>query len=149
MGLVFAFAGNVLQKTRESKRGWESGLTDPIEERRQAARRRERERKQDAKRRRKRGKKGKGEGSGKDRCLRPGDACNSDSQCCSTTTRSICAVSSYASNSDKTCCGGVGAVCGPQNEDGDYLPPHCCAGYECFYNTGSSTGVCQKLPDDI
>lgn len=103
----------------------------------------------DARRRRKRRKKGNGEGSGNDRCLRPGDACTSDRQCCSSSSRYICAVSSYASNSDTTCCGGVGAVCGPQNEDGDYLPPHCCAGYECFYNTGSTTGVCQKLPDDF
>lgn len=106
-------------------------------------------RKRRRKNKKKNGGNGNGNGSGEDVCFQPGEFCSYSDQCCSSTTHYICAVSSYASNSDKTCCGGEGAVCGPQNQDGDYLPPHCCAGYECFYNTGSSTGICQKLPEDV
>lgn len=88
-----------------------------------------------------------GSGSGPQMCFRPGTTCSSHDQCCYSTTNFMCAVSSYASNSDKTCCGGQGAVCGPQNDDGDYLPPHCCAGYECSYNANGGHGTCQLLAE--
>lgn len=88
---------------------------------------------------------GGGNRSGQDICYRPGTACSSHDQCCYSTTNYMCAVSSYASNSDKTCCGGPGAVCGPRNDDGDYLAPHCCAGYECVYSVNGGHGACQML----
>ncbi len=88
---------------------------------------------------------GGGNGSGQTMCYRPGTACSSHDQCCYSTTNSMCAVSSYASNSDKTCCGGQGAVCGPRNDDGDYLAPHCCAGYECAYDANGGHGTCLLL----
>ncbi|MFN8663457.1 MAG: hypothetical protein U0075_16320 [Thermomicrobiales bacterium] len=84
----------------------------------------------DARRRKGRGKgKGKGKGGKKnDRCFRAGDSCSFDDQCCPKTTNRICDVPHGASNSDKACCGGQGAVCGGVNEDGDAIGPFCCVG---------------------
>ena len=75
----------------------------------------------DARRRKKR------RGKGKGRCLRSGDLCDSDKQCCGSHDL-ICEVPQNASNSDTRCCGAQGATCGGVNEDGDFLPPFCCIG---------------------
>ena len=90
---------------------------------------------------------GGGNGSGQPTCSRSGSPCTSHDQCCYSTTNNMCAVSSYASNSDKTCCGGQGAICGPRNDDGDYLGPHCCAGYECVHGAQGGHGSCQLLAE--
>jgi hypothetical protein len=101
----------------------------------------------DAKRRRRKNKKKKVRGGGGAETLPNGAFCQSSSQCGS--ANNICAVAVNASNSDKTCCGATGAVCGAPNADGDDTAPFCCAGYDCFLNTGSSTGVCQLVADDL
>ncbi len=75
-------------------------------------------------------------------CL-PADApCQDSSQCCPSTTSRTCDVPVNASNSDKTCCGGAGAKCGPKNGDGDDTAPFCCAGFTC------TNGSCQPVPDE-
>ena len=89
-------------------------------------------------RRRKRKKKGKG-GKKNDRCFRAGDNCSFDDQCCPTKTNRICDVPHGASNSDKECCGGQGAVCGGVNEDGDAIGPFCCVG-----SAGVRSFVCSQ-----
>ena len=61
----------------------------------------------------------------------------------------ICEVPVNCSNSDRYCSGATGAQCGPATEDGDATAPFCAVGYSCHYNTGSSTGVCQAVPDEI
>jgi hypothetical protein len=81
-------------------------------------------------------------------CKRAGAFCQSNKQCCPGKTKRICAVSSQAGNSDKTCCGGQGAVCGGANVDGDALKPHCCAGFVCS-STTSARGICQRVPEDV
>ena len=65
-------------------------------------------------------------GKGKTRCLKSGDLCDTDKQCCGGNL--ICEVPTNASNSDHRCCGADGAVCGGVNEDGDAQPPFCCIG---------------------
>lgn len=69
-----------------------------------------------------------GKGGKNDRCFRAGDSCSFDDQCCTRTTNRICDVPHGASNSDKECCGGQGAVCGGVNDDGDAIGPFCCVG---------------------
>jgi hypothetical protein len=104
--------------------------------------------------RRKKGKGGKG-GKGNARCLKSGDLCESDRQCCG--TNQICDVPTNASNSDTRCCGASGAVCGGVNEDGDAQPPFCCIGeagrraFVCSENDPENPGVrgtCLPAPDD-
>ena len=77
--------------------------------------------------------------------LSPGSRCQSSSQCMS---GYICEVPVNGSNSDRSCSGATGAQCGPATEDGDATAPFCAVGYSCHYNTGSSTGVCQAVPDE-
>jgi hypothetical protein len=48
-----------------------------------------------------------------------------------------------AGNSDKTCSGGPGAVCGPKTEDLDDTAPFCAVGHECV------NAVCQAVPEEI
>lgn len=105
----------------------------------------------DASARRKKGKGGKGNA----RCLKTGDLCASDGQCCG--TNQICEVPTNASNSDTRCCGASGAVCGGVNEDGDAQPPFCCIGeagrraFVCSENDPENPGVrgtCLPAPDD-
>ena len=81
-------------------------------------------------------------------CKRAGAFCQSNKQCCPRKTKRICAVSSQAGNSDKTCCGGQGAVCGGANVDGDALKPHCCAGFVCS-STTSARGTCRRVPEEV
>lgn len=91
---------------------------------------------------------------GSERCLRPGTFCSSNKQCCPDTTGYVCAVAANASNSDTTCCGGEGAVCGGANRDGDAVGPVCCARFRC--STGDPDapgfkpfrkGVCVRARD--
>ena len=100
------------------------------------------------------GKGGKG-GKGNERCLKSGDLCETDTQCCG--TNQICEVPTNASNSDTRCCGASGAVCGGVNEDGDAQPPFCCIGeagrrsFVCSENDPENPGVrgtCLPAPDD-
>jgi hypothetical protein len=93
-----------------------------------------------AKRRRKKHKKGNHQSDSKRR--NPGAFCDSSSQC-QTDRGYICAVAVNAGNSDKTCSGGPGAVCGPKNDDLDDTAPFCAVGHECV------NGVCQAVPDEI
>lgn len=95
----------------------------------------------DARRKKRRNKK-KGKGGKNDRCFKAGDSCSFDDQCCPKTTNRICDVPHGASNSDKECCGGEGAVCGGVNEDGDAIGPFCCVG-----EAGVRSFVCSQ--DDI
>ena len=99
-------------------------------------------------------KKGKG-GKGNERCLKTGDLCETDGQCCG--TNQICEVPTNASNSDTRCCGASGAVCGGVNEDGDAQPPFCCIGeagrrsFVCSENDPENRGVrgtSLPAPDD-
>ncbi len=76
---------------------------------------------------RKKGKKGK---KGKKRCLKSGQRCSSNKQCCSKSDLK-CAVPTDGSNSDTYCCGGKGATCGGSNEDGDAVGKKCCANFRC------------------
>lgn len=98
-------------------------------------------------RRKKRKNKNKNKGNGgkkNDRCFKAGDSCSFDDQCCTKTTNRICDVPHGASNSDKECCGGQGAVCGGVNDDGDALGPFCCVG-----SAGVRSFVCsQNDPND-
>jgi hypothetical protein len=91
----------------------------------------------DARRRKKR-RKGKGTG----RCLRSGDRCDSDRQCCGSHDL-ICEVPQNASNSDTRCCGAEGATCGGVNEDGDFLPPFCCIG-----EAGRRSFICSESDEN-
>jgi hypothetical protein len=72
----------------------------------------------------------------------PGAFCDSSAQC-QTDKGYICEVPVNAGNSDKTCCGGQGAFCGPKNADLDDTAPFCAVGHECV------NSVCQKLPEEI
>jgi hypothetical protein len=102
-----------------------------------------------ARRRKKRG------GKGSARCLKSGDLCETDGQCCGTDL--ICEVPTNASNSDTRCCGAQGATCGGVNEDGDAQPPFCCIGeagrrsFICSENDLDNPGVrgtCLPAPPD-
>lgn len=105
--------------------------------------------------RRRRGKKGK-KGKGNKRCLKSGDLCESDKQCCG--NNQICDVPFNASNSDTRCCGAQGAVCGGVNSDGDAQPPFCCIGeagvrsFVCSESDPDNPGVrgtCIPAPEEI
>lgn len=89
-------------------------------------------------RRRKKGK--------KKRCKKAGKSCTKDKQCC-TKKGLICEVPVNGSNSDTYCCGGDGAKCGGNNEDGDDLSPFCCNGFRCNSDT-ESPGTCVPVPPD-
>ena len=95
----------------------------------------------DARRKKRKNKnKNKGKGGKKnDRCFKAGDSCSFDDQCCTKTTNRICDVPHGASNSDKECCGGQGAVCGGVNDDGDAIGPFCCVG-----SAGVRSFVCSQ-----
>ena len=102
-----------------------------------------------AKRRRRKNKKNKKDNKGNNRNQQsngnrrqPGAFCDSNSQC-QTDKGYICEVAVNAGNSDKTCSGGPGAVCGPKNEDLDDTAPFCAVGHECV------NGVCQATPEEI
>ena len=82
-------------------------------------------------------------GKGKGRKLQPGQRCQSDSQC---VKGYICAVPVNGSNSDESCSGGQGAVCGAPNEDGDDTFPFCAVGFSCTPSGTRST--CQANPDE-
>jgi len=106
--------------------------------------------------RRKRGK-GKGKGKGNDRCLKSGQECKTDGQCCSKDNL-ICEVPQNASNSDTECCGAEDAVCGGVNDDGDFLEPYCCigeAGVRSFICSQSDPGnpnvrgTCLPAPEEL
>src|SRR5688500_15558737 len=90
-------------------------------------------------RRRKKNKKGNQQSAAKRR--NPGAFCDSSSQC-ETDKGYICEVAVNAGNSDKTCSGGPGAVCGPKTEDLDDTAPFCAVGHECV------NGVCQATPEE-
>jgi hypothetical protein len=85
-------------------------------------------------------------GKRKKRCKKAGAFCSAHSQCCPKKTRRKCKVASNAGNSDTTCCGVTGAVCGGADDNLDAIKPHCCAGWRC--STGEiengGRGVCQK-----
>jgi hypothetical protein len=107
-------------------------------------------------RRKKRKNKGKGKGKNNDRCFRAGDSCSFDDQCCTNTTKRICDVPHGASNSDRECCGGQGAVCGGVNDDGDAIGPFCCVGeagvrsFVCSQNDPNNPnvpGTCIPAPE--
>ena len=82
-------------------------------------------------------------GKGKGRKLQPGQRCQRDSQC---VKGYICAVPVNGSNSDESCSGGQGAVCGAPNEDGDDTFPFCAVGFSCTPSGTRST--CQANPDE-
>jgi hypothetical protein len=86
----------------------------------------------DARRRKKRKnrkkRKKKNKNKKNDRCFRAGDQCSFDDQCCPKSTGRICEVPHGASNSDKACCGGQGAVCGGVDSEGNAVGPFCCVG---------------------
>ncbi len=92
-----------------------------------------------AKRRRRR--KGK-KGTQQTKRRQPGAFCDSSSQC-QTDQGYICEVPVNAGNSDKTCSGGPGAVCGPKNDDLDDTAPFCAVGHECV------NGFCQVVPEEL
>jgi hypothetical protein len=81
--------------------------------------------------------------------LPAGAFCKHDDQCAPEKTNRICEVAVNASNSDRTCCGAQGAVCGGYNEDLDAQAPYCCVGYECVVARGQTKGVCQRLPEEV
>lgn len=82
----------------------------------------------------------------KKRCKKAGKSCTKDKQCC-TKKGLICEVPVNGSNSDTYCCGGDGAKCGGNNEDGDDLSPFCCNGFRCNSDT-ESPGTCVPVPPD-
>ncbi len=81
----------------------------------------------------------------KKRCKKAGKSCKSNKQCCPGKTKRICEVPVNGGNSDTVCCGGAGAKCGGNNEDGDDLAPFCCVGFECNSET-ESPGTCVEAP---
>ena len=103
-----------------------------------------------AKRRRKTARKGKKQ-SRQSQTLLPGAFCQRSSQC-QTDQGYICEVPVNAGNSDKTCSGATGAVCGAPNADGDDTAPFCAVGHYCALTSQSNqtgAGICQRVPDDI
>ena len=109
-----------------------------------------------ARRRRKKGKKNQNQRpqdqqQGQPRTLPPGAFCQTNSQC-QTGQGYICEVAVNAGNSDRTCSGATGAVCGAPNGDGDDTAPFCAVGHFCALNSQSNqtgTGVCQAVPEEI
>ena len=111
----------------------------------------------DARRKKRKNKKKGGKGGKKnDRCFRAGDSCSFDDQCCTKTTNRICDVPHGASNSDKECCGGQGAVCGGVDDNGDAIGPFCCVGeagvrsFVCSQNDPNNPfvkGTCIPAPE--
>jgi hypothetical protein len=106
--------------------------------------------------RRRRGKKGKKGKRGNQRCLKSGELCETDKQCCG--NNQICDVPQNASNSDTECCGGNNAVCGGVNDDGDFLEPYCCIGeagvraFVCSESDPSNPnvrGTCIPAPEEF
>lgn len=100
-----------------------------------------------ARRRRKQAKKGRK----RQQTLRPGAFCQSSGQC-QTDRGYVCAVAVNAGNSDRTCSGATGAVCGAPNTDGDATAPFCAVGYSCTLTSQSNqtgTGICQLVPVEI
>ena len=93
-----------------------------------------------ARRRRKKNRKSNKQSAAKRR--KPGAFCDSSSQC-QTDRGYICDVAVNAGNSDKTCSGASGAVCGPQNGDGDDTAPFCAVGHECV------AGVCRPVSEEF
>ena len=93
-----------------------------------------------AKRRRKKHKKSTNQTASKRR--QPGAFCDVDAQC-QTDLGYFCDVPVNAGNSDTTCSGRSGAVCGPKTEDLDDTAPFCAVGFECV------NGFCQAVPDEI
>jgi hypothetical protein len=78
-----------------------------------------------------------------------GAACTTNKECCTKTTKRICAVAFNASNSDTTCCGGTGAKCGGVDDNGDVIAPVCCTNFVCSSNDMNNPGVpgtCQPVP---
>jgi hypothetical protein len=107
--------------------------------------------------RRKKNKKNKKKGKKNNRCFKAGASCSFDDQCCPKKTNRICEVPHGASNSDKACCGGLGAVCGGVNEDGDAIGPFCCVGeagvrsFVCSQNDPENPfvkGTCIPAPEE-
>jgi hypothetical protein len=84
----------------------------------------------------------------KKRCKKAGSPCTSNKQCCPSKTNRICEVPVNGGNSDTVCCGGEGAKCGGNNEDGDDLSPFCCVGFECNSDT-ESPGICVRVSDEL
>ncbi len=109
-----------------------------------------------ARRRRKKGKKNQNQRpqdqqQGQPRTLPPGAFCQTNSQC-QTGQGYICEVAVNAGNSDRTCSGATGAVCGAPNGDGDDTAPFCAVGHFCALTSQSNqtgTGVCQAVPEEI
>ncbi len=97
---------------------------------------------EDASAKRRRRKKGNKGNKGNQQRRQPGAFCDTSSQC-QTDRGYICAVAVNAGNSDKTCSGGPGAVCGPKNADLDDTAPFCAAGHECVNSR------CQAVPDTM
>ena len=106
---------------------------------------------------RRRGKRKPGKASPQqNRPLPSGARCQTDGQC-NGQQQQICEVPTNASNSDKHCCGGAGAVCGGVNADGDAIGPLCCIGevgvrsFVCSQNdanTPNVPGTCIPVPPD-
>lgn len=101
--------------------------------------------------------KNKKKGKNNNRCFKAGDSCSFDDQCCPKTTRRICDVPHGASNSDKACCGGQGAVCGGVDDNGDAIGPFCCVGsagvrsFVCSQNDPNNPfvkGTCLPAPEE-
>ena len=76
----------------------------------------------------------------KENCFAADAPCTDSAQCCPEKTNRVCNVQRNAGNSDRTCCGSTGAVCGPPDGAGDDTPPFCCAGFNCVNQ------VCQPAP---
>jgi hypothetical protein len=76
----------------------------------------------------------------KENCRAADAPCTDSAQCCPEKTNRVCNVQRNAGNSDRTCCGSNGAICGPPNGAGDDTPPFCCAGFNCVNQ------VCQPAP---
>lgn len=96
----------------------------------------------------------------KKKCKKSGAACTSNKQCCTGKSKNICDVPTNAGNSDRKCCGGLGAKCGGVNDDGDALPPFCCVGeagvneFVCSNNDPetdptNTPGTCQPAPTEV
>ena len=83
----------------------------------------------------------------KNRCKKAGQRCGSSKQCCTGRTRRRCAVAFNAGNSDTTCCGGQGAVCGGADGDLNAIGPFCCSGFTCS-STTRARGTCVRLPEE-
>ena len=72
-----------------------------------------------------------------DRCLRAGQLCNSNAECCTRRTGRICDQPNPPSGSE-VCCSPLGEPCGGENRDGP-VKPQCCQDFKCSSRQG---GVC-------